>query len=146
MELKELCDLALKNKLFSPRNGNTYCNMAVDSIAKGFGCYEFDGLMADDIYQVMLTNESGKWDKVDGSDATIWALSNGLAIAALPSQTLKEAHGHVAVIYPLGMQMSGSLGRDVPMVANIGKTVGVMRSSEAFPVSDGEADYFTYAG
>lgn len=145
-DIKVLCDDALSNPSFQPKKGTTYCNLAVNSIAKGAGCNEFDGLMADEIYQTMKTNASGKWQKLDGSDVTIWALSNGLAIAALPSQVLGEDHGHVAVIYPLGMQASASLGRDVPMVANIGKSVGVMRSTQAFPVSKGEAEYYTYAG
>lgn len=145
-DMKALCDAALANPVFHPKNGTTYCNLALNSIAKGAGCDEFDGLMADEIYQLMVTNASGKWARVDGSDVSIWALSNGLAVAALPSHRLGEAHGHVCAVYPLGMQASGSLGHDVPMVANIGKTVGVMRSSQAFPPAKGEAEYFTYAG
>jgi hypothetical protein len=145
-DIKALCDAALANPAFQPKNGVTHCNEAVNQVASAVGCLEFVGLMADEIYQTMVTNASGKWAKLDGSDATIWALSNGLAIAAMPSQRLGEAHGHVAVIYPQGMEGSASLGHDVPLVANVGKTVGVMKSSGAFPVAKGEADYFTYAG
>jgi len=150
-DIKDVCDAALNDPSFKPKKGTTYCNLAVDWIADQMGCTEFDGLMADEIYQTMLTNKSGKWAKVDASDATIWALSNGLAIAGLPSQRLGEAHGHVCVIYAVSMEPSSSLGHDVPMVANVGKSVGVMRSSQAFPVEDPsgkslEADYFTYAG
>ena len=145
-DIKELCDAALSNPSFQPKNGVTHCNQAVNQVASAVGCLEFVGLMADEIYQTMVTNASGKWAKLDGSDASIWALSNGLAIAAMSSAQLGEAHGHVAILYPLGMQESGSLGHDVPMLANVGKTVGVMKSSEAFPVTKGEAAYFTYAG
>ena len=145
-DIKALCDAALSNPAFQPKNGVTHCNQAVNQVASAVGCLEFVGLMADEIYQTMVTNASGKWAKLGGSDATIWALSNGLAIAAMPSQRLGEAHGHVAVIYPQGMEGSASLGHDVPLVANVGKTVGVMKSSGAFPVAKGEADYFTYAG
>ena len=146
MELKPLCDAALSNPAFRPVGGVTHCNEAVNSIAVSMGCNEFVGLMADEIYQVMLTNASGKWAKVDPSDASIWALSNGLAIAGLPSQRLGEDHGHVAVCYPLGQQFSGSFNTDVPMVANVGKTVGVMKSSGAFPVAKGMPDFFTWNG
>ena len=145
-DIKALCDAALSNPAFKPKNGVTHCNEAVNQVAVAVGCSEFVGLMADEIYQTILTNASGKWAKVDGSDAAIWSLSNGLAIAGLPSQRLGEAHGHVCVIYPLGMEGSASLGHDVPMVANVGKSVGVMKSSQAFPPSEGEADYFIYAG
>lgn len=145
-DIKDVCDQAMANPKFQPKKGTTYCNMAVQFIADAMGCQELDGLMADEIYQVMKTNASGKWKNVEGSDATIWALSNGLSIAAMSSQDLGEAHGHVAVVYPLGMEGSASLGHDVPMVANVGKSVGVMRSTQAFPVSKGEARYYTYAG
>lgn len=145
-DIKALCDGVLANPAFKPKNGITHCNESVNSIAQAVGCNEFVGLLADEIYQTMVTNASGKWKGVDGSDATILALSNGLAVAGMPSQRMGEAHGHVCVVYPLGMQASGSLGHDVPMVANVGKKVGVMKSSEAFPVADGEAEYFTYAG
>ena len=145
-DIKALCDAALSNPAFKPNNGVTHCNEAVNQVAVAVGCSEFVGLMADEIYQTILTNASGKWAKVDGSDAAIWSLSNGLAIAGLPSQRLGEAHGHVAVVAPFGMLGSESLGLDVPVVCNVGKTVGYMKSSQAFPVSCGEADYFTYAG
>ena len=143
--LKEACDAALANPAFQPANGVTHCNQGVIFIAGALGVHELDGLMADEQYQIMASNASGHWKKVSGSDATIHALSGGLAIAGLPSQRLKEAHGHVAIVFPIGMQFSGSLKRDVPLLANIGKTVGVMKSSAAFPILDGEADYFTWS-
>src|SRR6185312_11935366 len=140
--LKAAADAALVNPKFQPGKGETHCNQAVQSIAEEMGCTELSYRMADEQYQVMAANASGRWKKVSGTDATLHALDGGLAIAALPSQRLGEAHGHVAAVYPIGMQWSGSLGHDVPMVANVGKRVGLMRSSEAFPVADGEADYF----
>ena len=145
-DIKELCDAALANPAFQPKKGVTHCNEAVNSVAVAVGCLEFVGLMADEIYQTMVTNASGKWQKVDPSDAAIWSLSNGLAVAGLPSQRIGEDHGHVVVCYPLGQQFSGSFNMDVPMCANVGKTVGVMKVSGAFPVAKGMPDFFTYAG
>jgi hypothetical protein len=145
-ELKDICDQTLALKSLQPKNGVTYCNIAVQTIAAQMGCDEFSGLMADEIYQVMATNVSGKWKGVDASDAAIWALSNGLSIASLPSQRLGESHGHVAVVYPVGQQYSPSFDADVPMLANVGKSVGILKSSEVFPVSKGMPDFFTFAG
>ena len=95
--------------------------------------------------------ESGNWCKVDGATATIHALDGHLGFAALPSTRLKAAHGHIASIYPVARQPSGSLGIDVPIVANIGKNDWVggkpnppVKASEAFPVKLGEPDYFVY--
>lgn len=143
-DIKLLCEIVLKDPTLQPVKGVTHCNQAVARVAAAMGCADLNGLMADEQYQVMARNSNGNWKKVSGSDAAIHALGNGLAVAGLPSQTLDEAHGHVAVLYPIGMQLSASLGHDVPMVANIGKTVGVMRSSQAFPVDKGEAEYFIW--
>lgn len=146
IELKSVLDHALSNPKFMPLNGITHCNEAIQFIAWSKGCSEFTGMVADDIYNTMLKNVSGKWDKVDPSDATIWALSNGLSIAALPSSKLAELHGHIAAIYPVGQIFSASFKMDVPVCANVGKTVGIMKTSEAFPVSKGMPDFFTYSG
>lgn len=146
IELKEILDQALANPGFKPKNGITHCNEALQFIATSMGCDEFKGMIADDIYKTMVTNASGKWAKVDPSDATIWALSNGLSVAGLPSGRLGETHGHVAAVAPVGQQYSPSFKIDVPVVCNIGSTVWYMKTSEAFPVSKGMPDFFTYAG
>lgn len=143
--LQQACDAALVDPDFRPGRGETHCNQAAACIARELGCDELTGYLADEQYQIMSSNASGRWRRVTGSDASIHALGGGLAIAALPSERLGEQHGHVAVCYPVGMQYSGSLGHDVPMVCNIGKSIGIMKSSEAFPVADGEADYFVWS-
>jgi hypothetical protein len=144
--LKNACDVAMSDPKFQPdpEAGVTHCNQAVAYVAGQLGCHELDGLMADEQYQVMATNASGHWRKVDGSTATLHALDGGLAIAAMTSQRTGQAHGHVAVVYPEGMQASPSLGHDVPTLANVGRFVGVVKSSAAFPVANGEADYFVW--
>lgn len=146
VELKDILDKALSNPEFSPSLGTTHCNSAVQFIASSMGCGEFSGMLADGIYDSMANNSSGKWARVDPSDAAIWALSNGLSIAALPSYRLVESHGHVAALAPLPQEYSNTFRIEVPMVANVGKTVGYMRTSEAFPVYNGMPDFFTYSG
>jgi len=143
----------------------THCNQAARKGAQLFSCTEFDSLdlLADDMYAIMKTNASGRWKVVTGQEATLHALSGGLAYAAMPGAALGETHGHITVICPLGMQPSGSLQKDVPVVANVGKgdpgsqlgqadKFGIKRKknwickvSQAFPVDKGEPNYFTWA-
>ena len=146
--LKAACDKALANPAYQPNadgHHETHCNQAVMEIATELGCVDLLHFCADEQYQIMSGNASGRWTKVQGQRAALHALDGGLAIAAMPSQRIGDAHGHVAVVYPQGMEASGSLGHDVPMLANVGKNVGVMKSSAAFPVAAGEADYFIWS-
>ena len=149
--LKEVCDEIVADKSLQPVKDSagkiieTHCNFGAERVAVAMGCHELDGINADAQYRVMDANESGRWRKVSGSEATIHALGGGLAFAAMTSEQLKEDHGHIAAIYPAGMQWSGSLAKDVPMVANVGKFDREERASEAFPVEFGEPDYFIWS-
>lgn len=145
--LKAACDAVLLDPALkpSPDGKVTHCNSAAQIVAKALGCDEFDDpkgapIMANAMHAVMKANASGKWKPADGRSATLHALDGGLAFAAI----VEEVHGHLAAIYPVGMQASGSLKKDVPMVANVGKTVGLMKVSGAFPVANGEPDYFVW--
>ncbi len=136
---------ALSNKVIE-----THCNQGALLVAQAMGCHEFDPAegedlkTADEMVLHIVSNDSGRWSLVDGSTATIHALSGGLGFAAMDSARLKEAHGHIAAIYPVGMQKSGSLQKDVPMVANVGKCNGEEKASSAFPVRIGEPSYFIW--
>ena len=142
--LQEACDDVISDPSLAPAGGVTHCNEGAARVAEAMGCTELSGYMADEQYQIMDSNLSGCWAKVDGRTATLHALDGGLAFAAMPSHRLKEAHGHIAAIYPAAMELSGSLGVDVPMVANVGKQDREEKASAAFPVADGEPDYFTW--
>ena len=149
--LKAACDEVIADESLQPVKDaagkiiETHCNFGAARVAEAMGCGELSGHNADEQYQIMSSNASGRWKKVSGSEATIHALDGGLAFAALPSHRLEEAHGHIAAIYPAGMQWSGSLGQDVPMVANVGKLDAEERASQAFPVAEGEPDYFVWS-
>jgi hypothetical protein len=144
--LKQACDDVLTDPELAPKTVKgklvTHCNQAAERVALAMGCSDLCAMDADEQYAVM--NGGGDWRKVCGSEATIHALDGGLAFAAMTDAQLEETHGHIAAVYPEGMQASGSLGYDVPLVANVGKSVGVMRSTGAFPPSMGEADYFVF--
>lgn len=148
--LKDACDQVINDKDLQPKINSkgqitvTHCNEGAHIVAQAMGCHELGGLMADDQHALMIANVSGCWKKVTGQEATIHALSDRLAFAAMSSIQLGETHGHIAAIYPVGMQWSGSLKKDVPMVANIGKENKEEKVSQAFPVSKGEPDYFTW--
>lgn len=143
----------------------THCNQASRKAAQLLNCSEFDNeeLLADDMYAIMKSNVSKRWKVAGGQEATLHALNGGLAFAAMPGAALGETHGHITVICPLGMQRSGSLDKDVPVVANVGKgdpgsPLGVAdkhgvrrkknwicKASQAFPVKEGEPAYFVWS-
>lgn len=143
--LKAICDEVINDPDLHPRNGQTFCNVAARRIASALGCQDFDNrnLVADELIAIMMS--SFAWSKVDGSTATIHALGGGLAFAAMTSVELGEAHGHLAAIYPVGMGRSASLQKDVPYVANCGKSNGEQKVSQAFPPSRGEPEYFCWS-
>lgn len=128
----------------------THCNDGALLVAQAMGCHEFDTpageepMLADAMVWLMRANASGRWTKATGSDATIHALGGGLGFAAMTSGELGETHGHICTVFPVGMQYSGSLKKDVPLVANVGTCQAEEKASEAFPVAKGEPDYFTY--
>lgn len=150
MSLKEILDEIIADPTLAPEKVNgvlvTHCNQGARRAAQALGCHEFDdeNLTAEDMGEIMDANASGKWLKVIGSTATVHALNGGLAFAFMSAEKLKEKHAHIATIYPLSMQMSGSLGKEVPCVANVGKTDAEEKESLAFPPADGEPDYFCW--
>jgi hypothetical protein len=150
--LKAACDAVLADPKLLPVKdaaGNiveTHCNFGAIRVANAVGCHELDGKMADQQYTTMDDNASGLWLKVTGDAATAFAQLGGLAFACASSKMLGEAHGHIAAVYPAPMQFSGSLGKNVPVVANIGKTDTEEAESRAFPVAKGEPSYFVWNG
>lgn len=147
--LQDACDGVIADDSLAPvfKDGKiieTHCNEGAMRVAQAMGCHELDFLMADGQYEKMKANESGNWKQVDGAEAALWALDGKLAFAAMSSEMLGEAHGHICAIYPAARQWSGSLGKDVPMVANIGTKDCEEKVSEAFPVAKGEPEYFIW--
>lgn len=147
-ELKAVLDAIIADPELAPKTVNgvlvTHCNAGAIRAANAAGCHELDGLMADDQYKTMDENRLGTWLKTSGESASLLANSGGLAFAAMTSKMLGETHGHIAAVYPAPMQYSGSLNKEVPLVANVGKTDAEEKESMAFPVSKGEPDYFCW--
>lgn len=153
MTLKEACDAVLADPSLAPTKDmfghvTTHCNQGVRLICHNMGCKEFDDLRlnAENMGTIMSENRSGVWKKGTGAEATAHAKLGKIAIAFMSAKRLNEGHAHIDVVYPDDMQWSGSLGRNVPMVANIGIQNKEERESQAYPVEVGEADYYLWMG
>ena len=136
--LKRICDSVVADPyLVAVDQGDklkTFCNLSVYRICRQFASNnDFDGLLANQIFDYCATSD--KWAKVDGPWAAEFAQSGGLAIAAQK----EKGHGHCAVVYPAPMIRSPSWGKDVPVIANVGKTNGIMACSRGFKT---EPSYF----
>lgn len=138
--LRRICESVVKDPHLLGVGSITHCNEAVYRICRQFSGYE--GFYDKKRQDIITANEmcdlmsaGGEWSKCDGKWANEYAMSGGLAVAAQKA----EGHGHVAVVFPSSMMKSGSWGKDVPMLANVGKTNGVMPASKCFT---SEPSYF----
>ena len=133
VDIRNACAVALANKDFEPRDGMTFCNLALYAILTELGI----GRIVWDVSsnRVMLANDIA--DTLENtcrelSMTEAWQASNNgtVVIAALKA----SYHGHVAMVYPFpSLYTSGKWGRaDVPCVANIGKDIGVMPANWVF--------------
>lgn len=148
--LDSLCTDLVTDPLLASRDvtgdgkAETFCNRAVQRAACAFGCRDFgaegDPVLANEMVLRLQGGLPG-WRQDTAERAAGHAMRGGLAIAA----KAYAVHGHVAVVAPEPCQESGSWGKFVPMVANVGKPPnGIKKTSAAFPVADGEPDYFLY--
>jgi len=142
--LSELLDaLKLDVSLFA-RDGRTFCNVGVTRVASAYGYIFAPDTLANDMIKIMRGDR--RWTNVfsNGTKAHYHACAGGLAVAAIAM----DGHGHVACVAPSPMCFSGSLGRYVPMIMNVGKNEAIgghsqyCRVSQAFPVAHGEPEYF----
>lgn len=141
-ELKAVCEELLKAKDLqpSPDGSITHCSEFVLRCALATDCNSFKlGDVANVQIDIMSDEENG-WSMNTPEAAVLHASRGGLAIAAAKG----TPHGHVCVVAPYSMEMSMSLGRVVPVVYNCGKTVGLMRVTQAFPVAGGMPNFYLW--
>lgn len=117
----------------------TFCNRAAQRAANAYGCHDLDGMRANQMVATLQAS-LGDWRRENGERAALHAQRGGLAFAA----KAYEPNGHIALVAPEPCKLSGSWGKLVPVVANVGKTNGIMKTSQAFSVADGEPEYFVY--
>lgn len=137
-DLKAVCDSVVSDPELLPRGGKTYCNVASRRIAAEMG-YSMDIMLANAMIEHLSKDPA--WNEVPLDFAAAHGLAGRLAFVALS----EEPHGHIATIYPAPAADSGSWGQKVPIIANVGKTNGIMRLSGAFRAADkAKLRYFVY--
>lgn len=108
-------------------DGTTFCNLAVDSIAKAVGYTQLGSKTADQI--VAFLQESSDWSEIPMVKAQDMANQGSLLIAGLDSTGLDQAHGHVCVIRPGKIVYSGKWGA-TPRCVNIGAENFIARAKK----------------
>lgn len=139
-KLKHVLDSIRTMPDLQPTPGVTHCNEAV---RRAFGLMGYPNVFSKNEMANAIANQVEKdisFRMVGTNEAARAAQEGQLVIAAHKY----NAHGHVAMLYPETMQISTSWDKLVPMVSNVGESIGVMKVSKAFPVSLGEPEYFVY--
>lgn len=130
--LTDLGKLAVGNPAWQAKGSTTFCNQAFATcfrIATGSPAFhDGDGnpYLANQI--AGLIDASDDWQEVDYIEASRLA-NEGEFVAFYFAE---EPHGHVCFGVPGQPQASGKYGGFVPIVANVGKSNGIMALSYAF--------------
>ena len=103
----------------SPKDGETFCNVFIQSICSGIGYGAFSGMNANEMVHKMQL-ETGDWISVSDPVAQNHANDGVLVIAGWNNPI---GHGHVNLIIPGILEPSFSFGKSVPRCANVGKDV-----------------------
>jgi hypothetical protein len=128
VKLMQLCEQGVANPAFQPKtDGTTFCNQFADFVAKGMGCNQLEGLMADQIYELMIANPS-MWRPIldmnkspSSSGASILAHGGNLIFGIMDSKHLGQAHGHLCVVIPGDCVFSSHWNALSPLCANVGE-------------------------
>lgn len=116
--LYKLAQQVVANPSLKPLNdGTTFCNIATQFIAEGMNYKGFNGLMANQIIDLMSCSDEWQYVKIDVAqqmaNAGTWIIASQRGLT----------HGHVCTIIPGLAVPAGHWGIDVPVCVNIGKAV-----------------------
>lgn len=115
----------------------THCNQFVTWVLNNYGYYAMDGLLANDICDYV--SAAPEWLEMDANFIQK-AANRGLPGIAAHKYA---QHGHVAMIAPGKLVISGHWDVECPMVASIGgKQNGFMGANFAFPVVESPPKYY----
>lgn len=131
-DLQAACEALISDPKLAPKDGTTYCNIAVTRVCEEYDITCFRGMMANAMCDYMAAN----WKKVSGKEANTLANEGVICIAGQK----EAAHGHVCLIYPGAMVYAGKWKKEVPVAANVGKRNGNMGINWIFQT---EPDYYT---
>lgn len=105
------------------KDGNvikTFCNKFIQYICDGYGYQDFDGMLANEMFDYMNKYENG-WISIP-DDFTAQSHAN-TGVLVMASSKNPSGNGHICLIIPGILEKSNSWGRAVPKVANVGKDV-----------------------
>jgi hypothetical protein len=128
----------LADRPFAPRDGETFCNEAVQYVAAKMGYDRFEGKLANEIVDTL--NNDKRWAKVDSNEAAERASEGRLVLAGRKDQP----HGHVCIVRPGTLEMSGHWKENAPKVMNIGKDCFLSKGAN-FAFQE-KPDYFSLEG
>ncbi|MBI5805723.1 hypothetical protein HZA73_06710 [candidate division TA06 bacterium] len=128
-DLQKAGEAAVNNPALvrNEKTGDTYCNTAVQQIAKVGGVEDYAGNA-----NVIANKLSDPKFATEVSDATAadYANKGAVVIAAAPEKT---GRGHVAVVAPTKeLQYSGTFKKSVPLIFNVGAKNKLVKVSEGF--------------
>ena len=102
-----------------PKDGVTYCNIAVQHILNAFNYQKLNGLMANMMIERM--RQYAEFVKIGMEKAQGYANMGYVVIAGKEGQP----HGHVCIVRPGLEATSGKWKKNVPKCMNIGKDVSI---------------------
>lgn len=100
---------------YASLDGETFCNMAVQDVARSMGCKELDGRMANEIYEYISAAKT--WSTIPMVDAQLLANGGSFVLAAQRG----DHHGHVCVVRPGTAKWSAKWNCSVPSIMNVGQ-------------------------
>lgn len=119
-----ICE-ARENRDFLPKNGETFCNYAVNYVASKMGYTKFKGMLANKICEAMRGN--GDWLQIEPKAAQYHANQGELVIAG---QIHPNGHGHVCIVRPGNLTSSGRWNsNEVPKIFNVGQDIFLDKGS-----------------
>ncbi len=128
--LQALCEEAVSNPRFEARDGKKFCNLGARFIAEGMGFFGFPvNILANEMVGFLASHPDWTEDSIDRAHRH--AERGGLAFLTVE----EHPHGHIAAIYPAPMEMSGTWGEPVPMLAQIGSAAvgnGIKKASAVY--------------
>lgn len=127
--LVKLCEEAVSNPLFEPKEGVTHCNQAADYVAHGLGCddlrnSEGQALTANEMYYFMKSDmNKERWRPVTIGGTWVLSGKGALVFAAMNDVELGEpgGHGHISTVIPGNPVWSGHWNQLSPLCMNVGR-------------------------
>lgn len=122
-KLLDLICEAYDNPKWKPRNGTTFCNLAVQWIMEKSGYAGFKNMVANQMVDKM--RDGGKWKPIEMEDAQFFANQGNIVALGIKD----SPHGHIAIARP-GVQVYSSKWKTYcPKLMNIGSQNSISKSA-----------------